>query len=259
MSGLVRVDAADGIATLTVDNPPVNSLTLSVLEALADAAGHVSGDSSVRVVVITGGGSKAFAAGADLSELEQAPPGSNWIEGQVARSKATFERLHGIPQPVVAAVQASAVGGGLELALICDFIVADPAALFGLPEVRVGLIPGAGGTQRLPRRIGLIRAKEMVFFGHLIDAAEALSIGLINRVSEPGAALGEAHSMAATLANLSAVSVQAIKRAMREETEGLAIGLELERALFREVFSSRDAREGIRAFLERRSPAFAHA
>jgi enoyl-CoA hydratase/carnithine racemase len=259
VSELVHVEAADGIAIVTVENPPVNALTNATIDALGGAIEALSDDRTVRAVVITGAGEKAFIAGADIGEFGAALGRRPWIEDHVRRTARVFFGIERLPQPVVAAVQGSAVGGGLEVALVCDLIVSDPNALFGLPEVRLGLMPGGGGTQRLPRRIGAGRAKELLLLGDTIDAAEALRVGLVNRISEPGGALAEARGIAERLASLSAVAVQAIKLATNITDASHIERLERERDLFFSVFESQDAREGLQAFVEKRRPLFAHS
>jgi enoyl-CoA hydratase/carnithine racemase len=258
MTPVVHLEVADGVATALLDNPPVNSLSNSVLDALAAAAVELSASDDARAVVLTGAGDKAFAAGADLGEFGPALGDRDWIEDHTSRSRTALTAWAGLPQPVVAAVQASAVGGGLELALICDLIVADPAARFGLPEVRLGLMPGAGGTQRLPRRIGLARATEWLMLGGTVDAEKANGLGLVNRVSAPGEALVEARALAERLAGLPAQSLKAIKRALEPAKATPPEELDRERDLFIELFRSDDAREGVHAFVEKRKPVFRH-
>jgi enoyl-CoA hydratase/carnithine racemase len=258
MTDLIRVETGDGVAVVVVDNPPVNALRNKVVDALADAAKRLGADDSVRAVVLTGAGDKAFLAGADLAEFSEALGSADWIEDHTTRTRRMIELWEHLPQPLVGAVQASALGGGLEIALVCDLLVADPAARFGLPEVRLGLMPGAGGTQRLPRRIGTGRAKELLLLGDTIDAAEALRIGLVNRVASAGAALATACELAARLAALSSVAVRAIKSSVNGAGPDLTLGLDTERALFMQVFASQDATEGVSAFVEKRAPAFAH-
>ena len=256
MSGAVRVDREGAVAVVTVDNPPVNALADHVIEALDAAAVELAGDGDVRAVVLTGTGEKAFLAGADLEEFAARLESGEGIEEHAAATRRALGRWETLPQPVVAAVQAHAMGGGLEVALVCDLVVADPAALFGAPEVRLGLMPGAGATQRLPRRIGVGPAKAMILLGATIDAAEAQRLGLVHAVSEPGAALVQARSLAEELASLPAVAVRAIKRAIAADLDA---GLDRERQLFLEVFGSADAKEGVAAFRERRPPRFGHA
>ena len=255
MSDAVRVEVTDGVAVVTVDNPPVNALGDEVLEALGDAAAELAAASDVRAVVLAGTGDKAFMAGADLAEFQALLAGEGSIEAHVALSRRALDTLQALPQPLVAAVQASAVGGGLEVALVCDLIVADPAARLGLPEVRLGLMPGAGGTQRLPRRIGAGPAAELLLLGRLIDAEEGHRIGLVNRVSAPGAALAEALELAGRLAALPGRAVASIKQVLGPD---LAPALDRERAAFLELFGTADAREGVAAFVEKRPPSFTH-
>jgi len=256
VSDAVRVEASGGVAVVTVDNPPVNALADAVLEALRDAAAALAADRRVRAVVVTGGGDRAFMAGADLAEFQRLLAGDGSIDEHVAGSRRALDQLAALPQPVVAAVQAAAMGGGLEVALTCDLIVADPAARLGLPEVRLGLMPGAGGTQRLPRRIGAGPAAELLLLGKAVDAAEAHRLGLVNVVSAPGAALAESLELAARLASLSARAVQSIKQVL---VAADGAGLDRERAAFLDLCRGEDAREGVAAFLEKRPPSFTHS
>lgn len=254
--GPVTVTVADGVATVLVDSPPVNAMGAAVIDGLGRAAACVGPDHGVRVVVLAGAGTTAFMAGSDIGEFEalRAEPGA--MDEHSLRARAVFDAWQALPQPLIAAVQASAVGGGLEIALICDLIVADPGARFGLPEVKLGLIPGGGGTQRLPARIGTAAAKELLFLGSLVDAQRALALGLVNRVSEPGGALAAAHELAARIAALPRVAVTAAKRAV----DGAVLGpaLDREREIFLETFASKDFEEGFAAFLEKRKPVFSH-
>jgi enoyl-CoA hydratase len=254
------VTIADGVAVVTVDNPPVNALTNETIDALAATAEQVRETGDVRAVVLTGAGDKAFIAGADLDEFAGALGSTEWIEDHTARSRRMLAGWASLPVPVVAGVQASAVGGGLEAALVCDLIVADPSARFGLPEVRLGLMPGAGGTQRLPRRIGIGAAKELLMLGGTIDAEEARRIGLVNRVSAPGEAAAEALAIASKLAALPGQSLRAIKQALSPPAgdDEISAGLDRERELFMQLFETDDAREGVAAFREKRAASFRH-
>ncbi len=258
----VIVEHADGVATVTVDNPPVNTLDDPTLIGLREAAEEVAADPSVRAVVLYGAGEKAFIAGADLRSLSHAlgPDGaSGEMEHHVSLTGPAFRAWSGLPQPAVAAVGANALGGGLEFALCCDLIVADPRARFGLPEVTLGLMPGGGGTQRLPRRIGGAATLELILLGRVIDSERAHALGLVNVLADEGTALARAQDTARRLASLPAVAIQSAKRAVRAGIEeGLAAGLDLERRLFLEVAHSADASEGANAFLAKRTPAFIH-
>jgi enoyl-CoA hydratase/carnithine racemase len=253
----VRTEIEEAVATVIVDNPPVNSLDNETLDALGHVAERCGNDPSIRAIVLTGAGRRAFMAGADISAFASAFDSPGWIEKHTSISGRVFQAWAALPQPIVAAVQASAVGGGLEIALLCDLVVADPNARFGMPEVTLGLIPGAGGTQRLPRRMPEAAARELLLLGSMIGADRALELGLVTRIARPGKALAEACELAARLASLPARAVQAVKRAVVSSND-IDHGLERERALFLEVFGTRDAREGVSAFLEKRPPMFEH-
>lgn len=259
MADLVRLERHDAVGVVVVDNPPVNALGGATIRGLADVVGTLESDTGIRVVVLTGAGEKAFLAGADISEF----PGLLESEGAMAErtgwTRGVLDRLAALPQPVIAAVQAHAVGGGLEVSLLCDLVVADERAKFGVTEVKLGLIPGGGGTQRLPRRIGELRAKELLYFGKTIDAATAERWGLVSRVVGPGQALTEAMTLATRLAELPGVAVRAAKRAVDEGADlPLADALDVEREQFLVTFRSDDLREGYQAFLDKRKPTFSH-
>lgn len=253
--GPVHLSIRDGVATALVDSPPVNAMGRKVLAGLESAARRIAEDEGVRAVVLTGAGNKAFMAGADIAEFEEIQSKPHGMEEHSAWAGSVLAAWAALPQPVIAAVQASAVGGGLEIALTCDIIIADPSAKLGLPEVKLGLIPGGGGTQRLPRRIGLTLAKELMFLGSVIDAERAAQIGLVNHVSAPGMAVAEATAMAKKIAALPRVAVQALKQATSED---LADRLAIERDLFLKTSRSEDFREGFSAFVEKRAPRFTH-
>lgn len=256
---LVKIDRQGAVSMVTVDNPPVNALGAATIAGLDDAVTQLEGDAETRVVVLTGAGSKAFLAGADISEFPEKLEDPGSMEAQMRQTRSIFDRLANLSQPVIAAVQAHAVGGGTEVAMLCDLVFADPWAKFGLTEVRLGLIPGGGGTQRLPRLIGAQAAKELLFFGHTIDADEARRLGLVSRVTAEGAALQEAMEAAKKLADLPALAVQAAKRAVNEGLQlPLDAALDRERELFLPTFASEDLREGYVAFLEKRAPSFKH-
>jgi enoyl-CoA hydratase/carnithine racemase len=257
--GPVSVTQADGVATVLVDSPPVNAMGEAVLQGLRAAAEVVSAAArDVRAVVLTGGGSKAFMAGADISEFSDLAADPDGMRRHSVAARATFDAWQALPHPLIAAVQASAVGGGLEIALVCDLIVADPTARFGLPEVKLGLIPGGGGTLRLPDRIGVAAAKELLLLGSVVDAERAATLGLINRVSAPGQALFEARALAERIAALPWVAVSSVKRAVDGGLDVLTGRLNREREIFLETATSADFTEGFTAFLEKRKPHYTH-
>jgi enoyl-CoA hydratase/carnithine racemase len=259
MAGAVGTEVANGVATVVVDDPPVNALTDSVLAGLADAAGRIAADGDVRAVVLAGTGKRAFIAGADLKEFKRILGDREAMAEHVSTTRPVFDAWAALEVPVVAAVNAHAMGGGLEFALVCDFIVADPRAKFGLPEVTLGLMPGAGGTQRLARRVGLAWARRMALTGKPIDAEMAAAIGLADEIAEPGEVREAADAFAIRLAALPGFAIRSIKQALALSYEvPLAEGLDRERELFLEVTASADAREGAEAFLERREPRFEH-
>ncbi|MEM0129160.1 MAG: enoyl-CoA hydratase-related protein [Thermoplasmata archaeon] len=250
-----RKSDGDGVEIVILRHPPVNALSTGVLRDLAGVVATLESDPAVRAVVLTGDG-QYFSAGADVKEmatmdLAHAPE-------VVAQGQATFAHLAGLAVPTIAAVNGLAVGGGLELALACDLRVAADAAKFGAPEAKLGLIPAYGGTQRLARLIGVAKAKELIFTGAMIGAAEAARIGLVNRAVPAGQELRAARDLAHTIAQNSPIALKAAKRAIQEGAEGpIAAGLALEAELFRgSVLSGPDLPEGIAAFVEHRPPKF---
>ncbi|HET7586260.1 MAG TPA: enoyl-CoA hydratase-related protein [Gemmatimonadaceae bacterium] len=252
---VVRTEQHDAVAVITVDRPEKrNALNGAVRCALLGALEKVARETAVRAVVLTGAGDKAFVAGADIAEFEGRSPVDQWRVMNAPTIYAAIERL---PKPVIAAVNGYCLGGGMELALACDVRIASTTARFGQPEVNLGIIPGGGGTQRLPRVVGLGTALRLILTGEMIDAAEALRVGLVEQVVEPAAVMETAMRMAATIAAKSPVAVAAAKEATRAALSlPLDDGLKLETALFQLCFSSEDKAEGVRAFLEKRSANF---
>jgi enoyl-CoA hydratase/carnithine racemase len=244
---------ADGTATVRLNRPQVkNALNTATREALAAAFAALAEDPAVRAVVLTGG-SHDFAAGADINEFVDETTIGIMRKGD-ERAWAAIARL---PQPLIAAVNGYALGGGMELAMSCDIIVAGESAKFGQPEVRIGIIPGAGGTQRLPRAVGKFHAMRLILTGDVVSASEALTMGLISRVVEDAAVETEAQNLASRIAALPPLAVQAAKQAvLMSESMPLEAGLQLERRSFERLFASSDKREGMRAFLDKRPPRF---
>ncbi|HEX5615591.1 MAG TPA: enoyl-CoA hydratase-related protein [Acidimicrobiia bacterium] len=246
-STFVRLDRDDdGVVVVTLDRPPMNALSQALLTRLGDVAEQLAADPSVHAVVVAGG-EKAFAAGADISEFGDAEV----AVGIAATFRRAFDAVAAIPRPVIAAVRGYALGGGLELALACDLRVFGDDARVGQPEILLGIIPGAGGTQRLARLLGPARAKDLVWSGRQVRAEEALAIGLADRVVSADAVVDEARAWAAMLAAGAVVAMGHAKRAIDGGLDGaLADGLDLEAELFVDVFRSDDARVGVASFLE---------
>jgi enoyl-CoA hydratase len=252
----VKVETADAIATVTVNRPDkLNALNAETIRQLGTAFESLREDQTVRGVILTGAGPKSFVAGADIGELAAMGP----ISGiRVSRDgQDVFRFIERMPKPVVAAVNGFALGGGLELALACHIRLASDNARFGLPEVKLGIIPGYGGTIRLPRLVGRGRALEMMLTGEMIDAAEAYRIGLVNRVVEADALGGAARELLGKMiANgpvAIALALEAVDRAASSTTEDALV---LESNLFGLLAATEDMREGMQAFLEKRRAEF---
>ena len=242
----------DGVALVTLDRPEVlNALDSETMRQLVEALESLDADDRVRAIVITGAGERAFAAGADIKEMADATP----VSLTIANSFARWERIRRIRKPIVAAVRGYALGGGCELAMACDMIVAADDAVFGQPEIRIGVIPGAGGTQRLTRALGKARAMELILTGAQLPAAEAAAHGLVNRVVAREQTLPVALELAAEIAAQPPLAVMAAKEAINRAFElSLEAGLEFERRNFFLLFASEDQKEGMAAFVEKRKP-----
>lgn len=235
----------DGVATLTLNRPPMNALSQALLAELAGAAGALGADADVKAVVVRSEG-KAFAAGADISEFGDADP-----VRIAAGFRAAFDAVAAIPRPVIAAIGGFALGGGLELAMACDLRIMSERARVGQPEILLGIIPGAGGTQRLARLVGPARAKELVWSGRQVRADEALAIGLVDRLASPEQLDGAARAWAAELAGGAVVAMGLAKHAIDGGLDGsLATGLDLEAEAFVDSFRTEDAATGVASFLE---------
>jgi enoyl-CoA hydratase len=253
---LVKLTEDGPIATITINRPDkLNALNVSVLGALHDAVEQVRAWEQTRCAILTGAGDKAFVAGADIAEMrgldvEQAREFSK-------KGHAVLAGLESLDVPVIAAVNGFALGGGCELALACDFIHASAKAKFGQPEVKLGVIPGFGGTQRLARRVGIARARELVYSGAMIGAEEAAKIGLVNAVHAPEDLMGRVTELATTIASMGPFAVAEAKRVLREgEEKPLPEANALEAEAFARCFGTTDQTEGMSAFLEKRSASF---
>lgn len=251
----VTTEIADYICTMTIDNPPVNALHPDVAESLLDAFNTLALEHpDVRAVIITSVG-KHFMAGGDINFFQSLDPVSS---GQYARRiQIIQEVITHYPCPVIAAVNGTALGGGCELMMACDIRIASDTAIFGQPEVQLGIIPGAGGTQHLPRLVSMGTAKRLLFTGDRVGASEALAIGLVDQVVPAAELMAEARSLAGRIAKCAPLAVKAAKEAVNTGMElGLAGGLHQETVLFARLFHSADVSEGVSAFLEKRSPNF---
>jgi enoyl-CoA hydratase/carnithine racemase len=244
----VRLEVSAGIGTIRLDRPPMNALNAQVQGELQAAAMEATERADVRAVIIYGGG-KVFAAGADIKEMVTADYAA--MVQRAAPLQAAFDALARIPKPTVAAVTGYALGGGCELALTADFRVCGDNAKLGQPEILLGIIPGAGGTQRLPRLIGPARAKDLVYSGRFVDAAEALAIGLVDKVVAPDDVYTAAVELVSKYANGPALALRAAKAAIDGGLDGdLASGLRLETQLFTGLFATEDRMIGMTSFVE---------
>ncbi|MCX4815174.1 enoyl-CoA hydratase-related protein [Streptomyces sp. NBC_01239] len=244
----IRLESDAPVVTLRLDNPPMNAFDSAQREELADAVRGLADASDVRAVVLYGG-ERLFAAGADIKAL--AAMGPEEIRGWNRALQRTFDEVARLPMPVVAAVTGYALGGGLELALCADYRVAADDAVLGQPEVRLGIIPGSGGTQRLTRLLGPAKAKNLLMTGRGVRAEEALRIGLVDEVVRADAVYATALGYASNLAAGPAAALEAIKEAVDHGADtALSTGLALERSLFTGVFGTADAATGLRSFLE---------
>jgi enoyl-CoA hydratase/carnithine racemase len=253
MGEFVRVETDGAVATIRLDRPPANALAREVSEELGAAARAVAADDAVRAVVVWGG-ERMFAAGADIKAMVSLGPLD--IEPDVGPLGAACLELEAVPKITIAAINGFALGGGCELALACDFRYAADDAQLGQPEILLGIIPGAGGTQRLPRLVGPAKARDLVYSGRRVKADEALEIGLVDRVLPANEAYAVAVEDARRLANGPTHAYAAAKRALAASEGDLASGLAAEREAFVRLFATRDQEEGMRAFLEKREPRF---
>ncbi len=253
---LVLLEKEPPLAIITINRPKaLNALNSKVLMALSETLDKVNDDEEVRVVIVTGSGEKAFVAGADIAEMSEMTPleGSNFSRlGQLV-----FKKVEELKKPVIAAVNGFALGGGSELALACDFIYASENAKFGLPEVTLGIMPGFGGTQRLPRLIGKGRAKELIFTGKMISASEAYEIGMLNKVLPQEQLMDAVKEVARQIAKNGPIAVSIAKGLVDVGYDiPLDDGCLMESKSFGVCASTEDKREGMKAFLEKRKPVF---
>jgi enoyl-CoA hydratase len=256
VSDLVRLELGP-VAHLELDNPPLNLVTGELVEQLAAAIGRLASATpgDVRAVVVSGRGERAFCAGSHVGEFE----GTRGAGGRarLQLEETTWQALAGLPMPTIAAIEGNALGGGLELALCCDIRVASSRAKLGLPEVRLAVIPGSGGTQRLPRVVGPAHAKELILTGRVIDADEAWRIGLVAEVVEPGRAVARAREIGEEVAARGPIAVREAKRLIDASTElDIEAGLAAELEASVRVFATDDLLEGSNAFFAKREPEY---
>jgi len=252
----IILEVNNSIATLFFNRPKaLNALNNALFDELDLALDKIRNNSDIKVLILTGAGNKAFVAGADIAELAKMNP----LQGKIFSRKGqkVFSKIEDLPIPVIAAVNGFALGGGLEAAMGCDFIYASEKALFGLPEINLGLIPGFGGTQRLARRIGESRAKELIFTGKNLKALEAYEYGIINKVCEPDKLMDEVLKTAHIIASKSKVALRSAKEVIQNGLNtDLETGCRIENDVFGLNMASEDAKEGTSAFLEKRKPVF---
>lgn len=253
---LVRVEKnGNGVVLVTLDNPPVNTISLGVTAELNETLRRLDKDGDARALVLAGSGSKAFCAGSDIKEFPGF--GENVLDLKMKKENETYDLIEKITKPVVCALEGIVFGGGCELALCCDILVAGETAKFAMPEITLGILPGTGGVFRLPRAVGINKALEMMYLGEPIDAHEALRWGLVNKVVPAGTALEAASALAARIADKPSLALATIKRYAREmysrrRDEIFWMNLEM----FEPVFNSDECREGYSAFIEKRQPKF---
>jgi enoyl-CoA hydratase/carnithine racemase len=255
MGEFVRLEKSGGIGTIRLDRPPMNALNAQVQEELLAAAAEASADESVRAVVVYGG-EKVFAAGADIKQM--LAMSQDDMAAHAAKLTSALGSMASIPKPVVAAITGYALGGGCEIALSCDWRIASVDAKLGQPEIALGVIPGAGGTQRLARLVGPARAKDLVLTGRIVDATEALQIGMVDRVVPAGESVYDAAlALVSRFVDGPAAAIRAAKQAIDSGLDlSLEEGLALESQLFVDLFATDDRREGMAAFVEKRKPNF---
>ncbi|MGA1493854.1 MAG: enoyl-CoA hydratase/isomerase family protein [Rhodothermales bacterium] len=251
---LVEVDD-HGIATVTINRPDkLNALNAQVIEDLDAFFALAQEDEAIRGVILTGAGSKSFVAGADIARFQEL----DGVSGKAfaERGQAVFNRIENLPKPVIAAVNGFALGGGSELALACHLRIASDTAVFGQPEVNLGILPGYGATQRLPRLVGLGIATELILTGSMIKADRAYEIGLVNRLVPADDLMASARDMMGTILSKAPLAVAGSLRALREADQPLSAGLQTEATLFGEACDTADFKEGVAAFLEKRKASF---
>ncbi len=252
----ILYEKKEGVGTITLNRPKsMNALNSKVFGELDHVLGEIERDDSVGVVIITGS-EKFFAAGADIKEIDEISTPVD-AHGFLKEAQATINKFEDLGKPIIAAISGLALGGGCELSMACDLRIAAENATFGQPEIKIGVIPGGGGTQRLPRLVGVTKAKELLYTGDFIDANEAYRIGLVNKVVPVASLMDEARKMALKIARQSAVTLKMTKIAVNGGMNmDLRSAMAYEARCFEILFSTEDQKEGVKAFIEKRKPAF---
>jgi len=249
---MIELEKEDEIPIVKLDNPPMNAICTELLDSLEKTLDLLEDDEGIKVVIIEGVG-KAFVAGADISEMKDMSPEE---AGKFSKKgQELFNKIENLPVPVIAAVDGYALGGGMELAMACDMIVASGRSVFGQPEVGLGIIPGYGGTQRLPRIVGHKKAKELIFTGKKIDAEEAYEIGLINKLVDTENFTDEVMELSKTISKNGPLAVKYAKEAINEVSH-LDKGFDKEVEMFKKCFETQDQKIGMDAFLNKKEPEF---
>jgi enoyl-CoA hydratase/carnithine racemase len=250
------VEREEGFAVVTLNRPPANAISVELVRDLEAAIAELEADAAVRAIVITGAGDRIFCGGADLGSAFSGGAGAD-LEAFLRRGNALLRRIETLSKPVIAAIQGHATGGGSEIAMACHLRLMKETARIGQTESNLGIIPGYGGTQRLPRLIGRTRALEYLILGTQIPAAEALALGLVNRLSKEGETLSDARALARTIARRAPIATRLIIRVVDAGLDGtIEQGIEAETRAFLEVIQTEDAGEGIQAFFQKRPPEF---
>ena len=250
------LEREDGFAVITLNRPPANAISAELVLELEAAVGELAGDPAVRAVIITGAGDRIFCGGADLGSAFSGGPGAD-LEAFLRRGTTLLRRIETLPKPVIAAIQGHATGGGCEIAMACHLRVMKETARIGQTESNLGIIPGYGGTQRLPRLIGRTKALEYLILGTQIAAPEALALGLVNRLAKEGETLAEAKALARTIVTRAPIATRLIIECVDRGLNGtIDEGIDAEVRAFLEVLRTEDAAEGIQAFFAKRPPEF---
>lgn len=251
----LQTEIENGVALVTINRPPVNPLNSAVFNELIHLMGELDRDNEVRAIIITGQGEKAFIAGADIQEMANLDAVA--IMEMNKRSRLAFSAIENVSKPVIAAINGLALGGGLELALACDLRICSENAKFAFPEIGLGIIPGGGGTQRLQKIVGQGIAKELMYFGEMIDANRALDLQIVNKRVPQGEVLSSAKEWAEKLVKKPPIAMRMLKTAITSGANvDLETGLTLETSCFSNAFATEDRKEGLQAFIEKRKPVY---